>query len=194
MLVVILLFFGSAFSAMATEAEIENIQVETSILAVERGAETLINACHGCHSLKYVRYRDLAAFGINTKKIDEWRGDQPLDASLTSLMTDDAALQSFGTKPPDLSLITKTPEGMAGNHIFPETKMPDALGISGTVDSAQLAVIKRNALDVVSFLSWAADPHEKERHELGYYVIGYLIILTLLLYFVKDQVWSRLSE
>ena len=90
MLVVILLFFGSAFSAMATEAEIENIQVETSILAVERGAETLINACHGCHSLKYVRYRDLAAFGINTKKIDEWRGKQPLDASLTSLMTDDA--------------------------------------------------------------------------------------------------------
>jgi len=210
-LVVMLVFYSFALPAWAAEAKLENIQVETSVPAVERGVETLMNACHGCHGVKYIKYRDLATFGIDKKKIDAWRGDQPLDASLTSLMPDDAAMQSFGTIPPDLSLMTKareggasyvysyligyylTPEGMPGNHIFPETKMPDALGIGGTTDSAQRAELQGKARDVVSFLAWAADPHEEERHILGYYVIGYLAVLTLLLYFVKNQVWSRLK-
>lgn len=210
-LIVMLVFCSSALPAWATDAKLENIQVETSVPAVERGVETLMNACHGCHGVKYIRYRDLAIFGIDKKKIDAWRGDQPLDASLTSLMPDDAAMQSFGSIPPDLSLITKareggasyvysyltgyylTPEGMPGNHVFPETKMPDALGIGGTTDSAQRAQLQGKARDVVSFLAWAADPHEEERHKLGYYVIGYLVVLTLLLYFVKNQVWSRLK-
>lgn len=209
--VVMLVFYSFALPAWATEAKLENIQVETSVPAVERGAETLMNACHGCHGVKYIRYRDLATFGIDKKKIDAWRGDQPLDAPLTGLMPDDAAMQSFGTIPPDLSLMTRareggasyvysyltgyylTPEGMPGNHIFPETKMPDTLGIGGTTDSAQRAELQGKARDVVSFLAWAADPHEEERHRLGYYVIGYLVVLTLLLYFVKNQVWSGLK-
>lgn len=210
-LIVMLVFYGSALPAWATEAKLENIQVETSVPAVERGAEVLMDACHGCHGVKYIRYRDLATFGMDKKKIDAWRGDQPLDASLTSLMPDDAAMQSFGSIPPDLSLMTRareggasyvysyltgyylTPEGMPGNHVFPETKMPDALGIGGTTDPAQRAELQGKARDVVSFLAWAADPHEEERHRLGYYVIGYLVVLTLLLYFVKNQVWSRLK-
>ncbi len=210
-LVVMLGLYSFALSAWATEAKLENIQVETNVPAVERGAETMMNACHGCHGMKYLRYRDLAIFGIDKKKIDAWRGDQPLDAALTSLMPDDAAMQSFGSIPPDLSLMTRareggasyvysyltgyylTPEGMPGNHVFPETKMPDALGIGGTTDSAKRAELQGKARDVVSFLAWAADPHEEERHTLGYYVIGYLVVLTLLLYFVKNQVWSRLK-
>lgn len=210
-LVVMLAFCSSALPAWAAEAKLENIQVETSVPAVERGAEILMNACHGCHGLKYLKYRDLATYGIDKKKIEAWRGDQPLDATLASLMPDDAAMQSFGIIPPDLSLMTRareggasyvysyltgyylTPEGMTGNHVFPETKMPDALGIGSTTDSAQRAELQRKARDVVSFLAWAADPHEEERHRLGYYVIGYLVVLTLLLYFVKNQVWSRLK-
>lgn len=209
--VFMLVYCCLALTAWAAEAKLEDIQVETDVPAVERGAETVLNACHGCHALKYIRYRDLAGFGIDRKKIDEWRGDQSLEASLTSLMPDDAAMQSFGLIPPDLSLITQareggtsyvysyltgyylTADGVAGNHVFSETKMPDALGMSVTTDSAQRAALQGKARDVVSFLAWAADPHEKERHELGYYVIGYLIILTLLLYFVKKQVWSRLK-
>lgn len=210
-LVAMLVFYGCVLPAWAAETKLENIQVETSVAAVERGAETLMNACHGCHGLKYIKYRDLAAFGIDKKKIDDWRGDQPLDVSLASLLPDDAAMQSFGTIPPDLSLMIKareggasyvysyligyypTPEGMLGNHIFPETKMPDALGIGGVTDPAQRAELQGKARDIVSFLAWAADPHEEERHKLGYYVIGYLVILTSLLHFVKDQVWSRLK-
>jgi ubiquinol-cytochrome c reductase cytochrome c1 subunit len=197
--------------AWAEEAMLENTQVDVSLPTVSRGVEDLMNSCHSCHTLKYIRYRDLAKFGIDKKKIDDWRGEQSLDAPLTSLMSDEAAMQSFGLVPPDLSLMTKareggadyvysylvgyysTPEGETKNHIFPETKMPDPLGMSTTTDHAQREEIKKTAHDIVSFLSWAADPHEQERHRLGYYVIGYLVILTLLLYFVKNQIWSRLD-
>ena len=199
------------FSVSATEYRLEKFQVDTSVLAVERGVDTFMNACHACHSLKYVHYRDLVSFGIDKSKIAAWRGDSTLDSAMSSLMTDEAAIQSFGKVPPDLSMMVRareggnsylysyligyypTPDGKTGNHVFPLTKMPDALGISSATDPAQLSELQGKAHDIVSFLSWAADPHEAERQALGYYVIGYLIILTLLLYNVKLQVWSRLK-
>jgi ubiquinol-cytochrome c reductase cytochrome c1 subunit len=198
-------------SVWASDAMLENAHVDTSLSTVERGADDMMNNCHNCHTLKYIKFRDLAKFGMDRKKIDEWRGEQPLDAPLTSLLSDEAAMQSFGLVPPDLSLMTKardggadyvysyllgyysTPDGETKNHIFPATKMPDPLGISTTTDHAQREEIRKTAHDIVSFLSWASDPHEQERHRLGYYVIGYLVILTVLLYFVKKQIWTRLD-
>jgi cytochrome c1 len=210
-LIVILMLYCSTSLVWATDAKLENIQVDTSVPAVERGVDTLMNYCHSCHSLKYIKYRDLATFGIDKKKIEAWRGDQPLDAAMTSQLPDDTALQMYGKVPPDLSLVTKareggtnyvysyligyyiTQEGMTSNYVFPETKMPDMLGMSGATDPAQRAELQAKARDIVSFLAWAADPHEEERHRLGYYVIGYLVMLTLLLYIVKNQIWSRLK-
>lgn len=204
-------FVLAALPAWANEIPLENAQVDTSIVAIGRGAEQLIEGCRGCHSLKYIRYRDLAGLGIDQQKIDAWRGDQTLDAPLTSQMPDDAAMQSYGKVPPDLSLMTKaraggadyvysyligyytTQEGLPSNHVFPETKMPDILGMSGAVDAAQQGEIKAKARDIVSFLNWAADPHENERHQLGYYVLGYLFVLTALLYVVKNRVWAKLK-
>jgi ubiquinol-cytochrome c reductase cytochrome c1 subunit len=196
---------------LATEAKLENIQVDTSLSAVERGADALMNTCHNCHSLKYIKYRDLATFGMDKKKVEVWRGDQPLDAPMTSQLPDDTAMQMYGKVPPDLSLMTKardgganyvysyligyyvTPEGMTSNHVFPETKMPDMLGVSGTTDPAQRAELQAKARDIVSFMAWAADPHEQERYKLGYYAIAYLLVLTVLLFIVKNQIWSRLK-
>lgn len=210
-LIAILMFCCPALPAWATEVELEKFQVDTSVIAVERGVDTFMNVCHGCHSLKYVHYRELAAFGIDKDKIAAWRGDSTLDSAMTSLMTDEAALQSFGKVPPDLSMMVSareggasylysyligyyhTQEGTTGNHVYPITKMPDALGISSATDHAQLLELQGKAHDIVSFLSWASDPHEAERQSLGYYVIGYLIILTLLLYNVKLEVWSKLK-
>lgn len=208
---IILLLCGFTLSALATEAKLEPVKVETGVPAVERGMDALMNDCRSCHSLKYIRYRDLASFGMDKDKIAAWRGDQPLDAAVTGLMTDEAAMQSFGKIPPDLSLMVSareggasyvysyllgyynTPEGITGNHIYPETRMPDVLGISGAADPAQRAELQRKARDIVSFLAWASDPHQQERHKLGYYVIGYLLVLTSLLYLMKNRIWSRLK-
>jgi ubiquinol-cytochrome c reductase cytochrome c1 subunit len=209
--IALLALFCTTLPASATEYTMEKFQVDTSALAVERGVDVFMNACHGCHSLKYVHYRDLASFGIDKNRITAWRGDSTLDSAMTSLISDEAAVQSFGIIPPDLSMMVRareggnryiysyligyylTQDGKTGNHFYPLTKMPDALGISSATDPAQLSELQGKAHDIVSFLSWAADPHAAEREALGYYVVGYLIILTLLLYNVKLQVWSRLK-
>jgi cytochrome c1 len=65
--------------------------------------------------------------------------------------------------------------------------------MSGATEAAQRTEIQNNARDIVSFLAWAADPHEQDRHKLGYYVLGYLFVLTFMLYLVKNQIWSRLK-
>ncbi len=49
------------------------------------------------------------------------------------------------------------------------------------------------AKDVVSFLSWAAEPHLEARHKIGFKAIIYLIILTLLAYFSMKRLWSRIE-
>ncbi len=211
-LVISLLLCSAMAPLRAAEIKLESIRTDTRLPAIERGMDGLMNTCHNCHSLKYIKYLDLLKLGIARQKVDALRGDQTLDASLISLLPDEAAMQSFGKIPPDLSLMTKareggasyvysyllgyytTPAGTTGNHIFPETKMPDVLGISSTIDPVQREALRAQAQDIVSFLAWAADPHEQERYRLGYYVVGYLVILTLLLYLVKKQIWSRLKK
>ncbi len=200
-----------ASSALASEAKLETVKVGIDVRTVERGVDAVMNACRPCHSMKYIKYRDLVGFGIDKQKVDTWRGDQPLDAALLAQMSESDAMQAYGKAPPDLSLMAKardgganyvysymmgyyvTPEGMPGNHIYPETKMPDILGISAATEAAQRTEIQGKARDIISFLAWAADPHEQERHRLGYYVLGYLFVLTFLLYLVKKQIWSRLK-
>lgn len=206
-----LMLLLASMSAWAGEAPLEKIQLDSSVAAVQQGAEQFMGQCHGCHTLKYIHYRDLVAFGIDKKKVDEWRGDQTMDAPLTGQMPEDAAMASFGKIPPDLSLMTKAregganylysyligyfmkPDGSLSNHEFALTKMPDILGMSGATDPAQQATIKKTAHEIVNFLAWAADPHDTERRKLGAYVLGYLFVLTGLLYLVKNRVWARLK-
>jgi cytochrome c1 len=205
------LLFGICSQAWALEVALEKIQVATDVHAIELGAEGMMNFCHGCHSMKYIKYRDLLNFGMDKQKVETWRGDQPIDSPLMAQMSETDATQAFGKAPPDLSLMAKardggvnylysyligyytTAEGMPGNHVYPETKMPDPLGIAGITDAAQIKEIDGRARDIVSFVAWVSDPHEAERTRLGYYVIAYLIVLTTLLYFVKKQIWSKLE-
>ena len=50
------------------------------------------------------------------------------------------------------------------------------------------------AKDVVTFLVWAAEPHLETRHRMGFKVIVYLIILTILVYFSMKKIWSRVES
>ena len=200
-----------SMSVWANEAALETVKLETEVKAIERGADTLMGACHSCHNLKYIHYRDLLNFGMDKQKVEAWRGDQPLDAAILAQMSETDAINMFGKAPPDLSLMVKArdggpnyvysyllgyyqrPDGSTGNHIYPETKMPDILNSGGSTEGAQHAEVQGQARDIVSFLAWVADPHEAERVRLGYFVIAYLIVLTTMLYFLKNQIWSKLN-
>ena len=50
------------------------------------------------------------------------------------------------------------------------------------------------AKDVVTFLTWAAEPHLEIRHKTGVRVILYLIVLIILVYFSMKKVWLRVDS
>ena len=50
------------------------------------------------------------------------------------------------------------------------------------------------AEDVVTFLACAAEPHLEARHKTGVKAILYLIIFSMLVYFSKQRVWSRIDS
>ncbi|KAA5605034.1 cytochrome c1 [Roseospira marina] len=85
------------------------------------------------------------------------------------------------------------PPGKSFNHYFPghAISMPQQLfeGIleysDGSTPSAE-----QMALDVTSFLQWAAEPELEDRKALGRYTLLFLIVLTGLLYAYKREIWK----
>ena len=79
---------------------------------------------------------------------------------------------------------------MYGNKI----KMPKVLedGLVEYNDGTE-ANEEQMAKDVVTFLSWSAEPHLEARHKIGFKAIIYLIIITLLAYFSMKKIWSRIE-
>ncbi len=199
--------------ATASEVKLDESELPTDKAAQVRGAEVVATTCNACHGLKYIKYRDLLTLGVESAKVDEWRGSQPLDAVLQPQMPAEAARASFnGVVPPDLSLMAAAREGgghylysyLTGYHnnekgelvnsVFPGTQMPDILGIVGVTDPQQLNEIRNKAKDVSAFLIWAADPHAGDRKTLGYYVLVYVFIMTILLYLWKKQIWRDIDK
>src|SRR5438477_9483463 len=125
-----------------------------------------------------------------------------------------------GALPPDLSLITKAREGgpdyvyailtgfkdppagfkvnegMYYNQYFAghQIKMPPPLTQTDQLKYADgtQATVPQMSHDVVSFLSWAAEPNLNERHRIGFKVILFLIIATGVFYAAKRKIWSRI--
>jgi ubiquinol-cytochrome c reductase cytochrome c1 subunit len=123
-----------------------------------------------------------------------------------------------GALPPDLSLITKAREGgpdyvyailngfkdapagfkmnknmyydeyFAGHQIaMPPPLSPDQVKFADGTPST----VPQMAHDVVSFLSWAAEPNLDDRHRMGFKVFLFLIVATGVFYAAKRKIWSR---
>jgi len=80
---------------------------------------------------------------------------------------------------------------MYGNKI--KMAAPLSEGIVEYADGTK-ATEQQMAKDVVTFLMWAAEPHLEQRHKIGFRVIIYLIILTILVYFSMKKIWSRIES
>ncbi len=199
--------------AAANEVKLDESELPTDKAAMLRGAQEVATTCNACHGLKYIKYRDLLSLGLDGAKVDELRGAQPLDAVLQAQMPADAARASFnGVVPPDLSLMAAAREGgghylysyLTGYHnnekgelvnsVFRGTQMPDILGIASAADAQARTDIGNKAKDISAFLMWAADPHAAERKTLGYYVLGYVFIMTILLWLWKKQIWRDIDR
>jgi len=128
-----------------------------------------------------------------------------------------ARTSNNGALPPDLSLIVKArvggpdyiysiltgygqqpPAGVtvgAGRFHNPyfrggQISMPPPLNPdSVTYADGTMATVEQEARDVVTFLSWAADPKMEERKRTGFNVMVFLLVLASLLYFSYQRLW-----
>ena len=132
-----------------------------------------------------------------------------------------ATAANGGAYPPDMSVLVKARKGGADyiyslllgyeevpagyelddgvyyNKYIPGNKIMMSKPLSeGAVEYSDgtLATEAQMAKDVVTFLTWAAEPNLEARHKMGFKVFIFLIILLTLVYFSKQKVWSRLDS
>jgi cytochrome c1 len=56
------------------------------------------------------------------------------------------------------------------------------------------ATLQNYSKDVVAFLSWAAEPTMVERKKIGFRAVIFLIVLSVLLYRIKQRVWADVEH
>lgn len=56
------------------------------------------------------------------------------------------------------------------------------------------ATVDQMARDVTAFLHWAAEPKLEVRKTTGIRVVLFTLVFTILAYFLKERIWSRLDN
>lgn len=107
-----------------------------------------------------------------------------------------ALLTGYKDAPADVTVS----DGMFYNTAFPghQLAMPPPLSADNVIEyqegAGAKASLDQNVRDVTAFLAWAADPQLNTRKQIGWQVMLYLIITTLLLYFAKKRLWSHVGH
>ncbi len=82
--------------------------------------------------------------------------------------------------------------GMQYNPYFPrhQIAMPPPLSMgSVTYADGTANTVEQEAHDVVTFLTWTAEPKMEERKRTGFNVILFLLAFSTLLYFAYRRIW-----
>ncbi len=212
---------GPAQASEGHGVELKHAKVDTTDREqLRRGLTVFTEVCMGCHSAKYVTYKNLMDYpelALSREEVDELRGDKPLTAGLITDLSPEDAEVSYGKVPPDLSVMANARRGgadyiysiLTGFEHDPEGKIPDGnynLYFPGNRiampdplswldhDEADTEMLEQQAQDVAAFLAFIADPHQNERRALGFWVVGFLIVLTIVLYLLKKAVWADVKH
>lgn len=103
-----------------------------------------------------------------------------------------ALLTGFAEAPGNFSLMP----GMHYNAYFPGHQIAMAAPLTDnqvTYGDGTKATIQQMAEDVVTFLSWAAEPELERRKQLGLKVLMYLAFFTTLMFFMMRKAWRRVD-
>lgn len=185
---------GAAEAVEHTGAEVSHIEVSEE--AVERGRTVFMEDCRACHGLEYYRDRDYPD------------GVPPMmDAS--------TAASAFGVEPPDLTLMAvargkglegvsyiyrllttyyRTPAGELRNRAFAEETESEGVIAMPQPISADDPELEDKSMDVAVFLHHVAEPTAGDRRSLGTYVVGYMVVLTVLLYVLNRLAWKGVRK
>lgn len=142
---VLVLSVGNVMAA-GGGAELESPKLDTSNKrSLQRGAQTFVNYCMGCHSAGYHRYNRMAKdLGLSEEDVEnnmifttDKSGEKTKVGSLmTNNMSVDYGKQAFGVVPPNLSLTARSRgtdwiySYMKGFYLDPER---GGIGVNNTV-------------------------------------------------------------
>lgn len=106
--------------------------------------------------------------------------------------------------PGDMSQLLKPEYRDAEGHPLEGVKVPPGGVLAmiaplsdGIIDYADPEIpetVDQYAKDVVEFLTWASEPKMEERKSLGVVTVGYLLILTIVLFFSYRAIWSKVDH
>ncbi|MBO1519278.1 cytochrome c1 [Oceanisphaera pacifica] len=154
---------------------------------------------------------DLMENSIPEKDAANWFGAPPPDLTLVARVRGEDWLYTY------LRSFYKDDERPFGvnNLVFPSVGMPHVLEpLQGsatlktevhTVDGEEVVTpvgievdgngeltteeYDKAVLDIVNFLAYSADPIKLERHRIGYWVLGFLVIFFIFGYMLKKEYW-----
>lgn len=188
-----------------------------------RGYQVATEVCMSCHSLKYIKHRDLAKVGFTEAEYKQLAKNMEMSIGdpLMSALSDEDARESYAKALPDLSVMNKArpdganylyalltgyvdapaghnvPEGASYNKYFPghNIAMPSPLS-EGQVEyiDGTVSTVEQMAHDLTYFLQWTAEPELKDRQKIGVFALLYVFILAILLYFTKRRIWQNVKK
>ena len=203
----------SASSLFDNEINMKPISIDVSDRkSLQRGARNFFNYCAGCHSLKYMRYGEIAAdLNISEEQLLNnliFSNQTPQDIVTTNMNKEDGD-RWFGKAPPDLTLVTrrknpdyvyqflksfyqddKSPTGV-NNKIKDATSMPHVLWL--VEEEMTSENYNQFLLDIVTFLEYAGDPTQEKRKSLGLWVLSFLFLFLVFSYALYKDIWREVK-
>ncbi|HTM64625.1 MAG TPA: cytochrome c1, partial [Gammaproteobacteria bacterium] len=199
-----------------SKAPVDHFDIES----IKRGAKFFATTCMSCHTLKYLRYDKLAQEqGVIYDKmplnVTKWPNDitppdLSLEASVRGVDWIYTYLHSFYNDP-------SRPSGI-NNLLVPNTGMSNILGpyygeqelvndpgangvYSHTIEwYGYLNLVHEGSMtpqdydqltiDITNFLAYASEPYYIDQHHIGWWVLGFLLIFTTMMYFLKKEYWK----
>ncbi len=177
--------------------------------SLQNGAKLFMNYCSGCHSISFMRYnrigKDLNMSDAEVKK-DLMFNAEKIGAPIVSSMSEEGAVRWFGATPPDLSLVSRSkgtdwiytylrsfhedkarPFGV-NNKVLVNASMPDVLWNLKQAKSPE--AFDQDVRDITNFLDYVGEPAKLVRVDLGFKVLGFLLILFVFAYLMKKEYWK----
>lgn len=192
--------------------------------SVKRGAKFFATTCMSCHTMIYLRYDKIAQdAGITLDKmpinVKTWpNGVTPPDLSLEADIRGVDWIYTY------LHSFYKDPTRPTGfnNLLVPNTAMPGIVSAfqgeqsleTGKIDPGiiygdvqwydLLQLTKQGTMspeqfdattaDLVNFLAYAAEPFRDQQETIGWWVLGFLVILFVMMYILKREYWKDVKK
>ena len=196
----------------------------TDMASIKRGGKFFAANCMSCHTMKYMRYDKVAQeVGVTYDKmplnITNWPNgitppDLSLEANVRGVDWIYTYLHSFyvdKNRPSGINNLLVANTGMS-NILGPyqgEQVLLTSPGSAGVYNNEYewfnyLELVKDGSMtpeefnqvtiDITNWLAYASEPYYIEQHNLGKWVLGFLLIFTIMMYFLKKEYWKDVKR